>query len=178
MINDDLNKIVKAKLFCAIMCAKDMDTEKVIKALTNEFGKIESASGLFDFDYTDYYNVEFGNNLQKMLIVFEQIVKQDSLAEIKNKTNSIEQSYRSKDGSRKFNIDPGLILPSRLILASTKDFSHRIYIGKGIYAEVTLMFSKKGVKHLEWTYPDYKDVNISDFLLKIRKDYIKRLRES
>ena len=178
MINKDLNKVDKAKLFCALMCGKDRATEEVIKALTDEFGKIESASDIFDFNYTDYYTVEFGNNLQKSLIVFEETVEQEALADIKNKTNSVEQSHCSEEGGRIFNIDPGLILPSRLVLASTKDFSHRIYIGKGIYAEVTLMFTKKGVKYFEWTYPDYKSSNISDFLLSIRKKYIKDLRES
>jgi len=178
MKNTDLNKITKAKLFCALMHRKGREAEEVIKDLINEFGRIESASDIFDFNQTTYYSKEFGSDLQKSLIVFEKTVNQEALAEIKNKTNSIEQSYCSKEGVRQFNIDPGLILPSKLILASTKDFSHRIYIGKGIYAEVTLMFSKKGVKYFEWTYPDYKSSNISDFLLTIRKSYIKCLRES
>ncbi|RMF97690.1 MAG: DUF4416 family protein [Candidatus Schekmanbacteria bacterium] len=173
----NLDKVVKAKLFCALMFEREEDRQYAENELTKEFGKIELSSNIYKFNHTDYYCEEFGCNLKKKLIVFEKTVEQEILPDIKIKTNEIEDSYLTDKGNRRVNIDPGFILPSKLILASTKNYSHRIYLGKGIYAEVTLMFTKKGVKYLEWTYPDYRSEELAEFLIEVRQNYIKSLKK-
>ncbi len=170
--------VTPAKLFCALMYNESESTEGALRDLVDTFGNIESESNIFDFNHTGYYEKEFGSSLKKRFIVFEKSVKQESLADIKVATNSIEDAHCKKDGRRIINIDPGFILPSRLILASTKEYSHRIYVGKGIYAEVTLMFTKNGVKHLDWTYPDYKSAGAGDFLLESRNMHNRVLKEN
>ena len=78
---------------------------------------------------------------------------------------------------RNVNIDPGYLLLSRFVLATGKDFSHRIYIGRGIYAEVTLMFKKGEFHTLAWTYPDYASAEMTDFLLSVRRGYVADLKK-
>jgi len=97
------------------------------------------------------------------------------LAGIKLATNAIEDSMAvNADGkiSRTVNLDPGYITASNLVLATTKDFSHRVYIGQGIYAEVTLNFRKGGCVFFEWTYPDFKSGKYTSFFLEIRRRYM------
>jgi hypothetical protein len=86
-------------------------------------------------------------------------------------TNQIEDHYAHK-GRRRVNIDPGYMLRERFVLASGKNFSHRIYIGEGIYADLTLIYQKGSFKKLPWTYPDYSDNGMLKFLEKVRNKYI------
>jgi hypothetical protein len=67
------------------------------------------------------------------------------------------------------NIDPGIITLNNLQLLTTKNFAHRIYLGEGIYCELTMLFSKSGVRYLEWTYPDYKTKEAEEFFIESRK---------
>lgn len=166
----------RAKLFCAIMYAESADIASVISDLENAFGKVETRGEKYPFTYTDYYTPEFGGNLYKEMVVFGSTVEQEKLAEIKRFTNSVEEKYLAENGKRSINIDPGFVLPSKLILASTKDFSHRIYVGEGIYAEITFMFSRKGVRFLDWTYPDYRSSEVSGFFIKVREKYMSEMK--
>lgn len=166
----------RAKLFCAIMYAEGFDIVLVISDLEKTFGKVETRGEKYQFTFTDYYTPEFGENLYKEIVVFSGTVEQEKLAEIKRFTNSVEEKYLAENGKRSINIDPGFVLPSKLILASTKDFSHRIYIGDGIYAEITFMFSRKGVRFLDWTYPDYRSSEVTDFFIKEREKYMNEMK--
>jgi hypothetical protein len=76
------------------------------------------------------------------------------------------------------NLDPGYIAPSKLVLASTKDYSHRIHLSDGIYAEVTLLYSRGRWKELEWTYPDYRTVAYHDFFTRVRTRLAEQRREA
>ena len=96
---------------------------------------------------------------------------------MKLKTNAVEEKYMiERDGAkcRTLNLDPGYLNASRLILATAKDFSHRIYLGKGIYAEITLNFGKTGIATLPWTYPDFKTAEYQAFVIKIREAYLQQ----
>jgi hypothetical protein len=110
-------------------------------------------------------------------VAFKPLISQDELAGIKIATNRIENRL-AEDGRRKINIDPGYLLPSRFILATGKDYSHRIYIGEQIYADLTLMFTKSGFKTLEWTYPDYASEQVFRFLGQVREKYFLDLKQN
>ena len=117
-----------------------------------------------------------GDGLKKQFFSFEKPVMPDQLADIKNSTNEIESGY-SVNGKRTVNLDPGYLEESKMILASTKNFSHRIYLKDGIWAELTLSYANgKFVTH-PWTYPDYQTELAYDFLSKVREKYISQLRE-
>ena len=83
-----------------------------------------------------------------------------------------------KNGCRRINIDPGYLVPERFVLASAKNFTHRISIGKGIYADLTLVYTRGGFQTLAWTYPDYAEKNMLTFLDRVRNKYLKDINQS
>ena len=109
------------------------------------------------------------------MAAFTELIHQEDLSRIKQATNTIEKEY-GPHGKRMVNIDPGYLLPSRFILATGKDYSHRIYIGRQIYADLTLIYHKQGFKTLEWTYPDYASESVIQFLEKTRQKYLLDLK--
>jgi len=149
----------------------------VISSLVEKFGPIDMASSWFPFDFTTYYHDETGIPLFRRLFGFKKLIQQQDLAQIKLTTNSLEQQYAS-DGKRPVNIDPGYLLHERFVLATGKNYSHRIYIGKGIYADLTLIYSHGRFEPLPWTYPDYASKNVIDFLEKVRKKYSFDLKQT
>ncbi|MFC1479218.1 DUF4416 family protein [Planctomycetota bacterium] len=152
-----------ALLFAALFTPEQSLLSQGVSSLAEHFGVPESASGLFEFDETDYYSEEMGTGLYKELYLFPGIVNPGEIADIKLCTNSLETEY-SEEGKRKLNIDPGYITLTKVVLATTKNYSHRIYIGKGIYCEITLSWHKGSFMPNSWTYPDYKRVQVIDFL--------------
>ncbi len=169
-------KPLPAKLLLGFFMQEKVIFNEILTIIKEKLGSIDIISPWFDFDYTDYYEKEMGDNLFRRIIVFKDLIEQEELAKIKNITNLIEKSYEH-DGNRKINIDPGYMLPSRFILATGKDFSHRIYIGENIYADLTLIFKNGDFHTLEWTYPDYAARDMRDFLLKVRGKYLRDLAE-
>jgi hypothetical protein len=168
----------KVKLFCAILSCDENVKEKAFFELEKKLGKIDFTSEVMNFEeFTSYYTPEMGVGIKRFWISFEEIISEDGLGEIKVFTNSLEDSL-AIDNKRRINIDPGYISAANVILASTKDYSHRIYIGNGIYAEVTTIYKKEGFIKLPWSYPDYMSKTASDFLMKIRRDLMRRLKET
>ncbi len=151
---------------------------KEIKSrLEDEFGKIDYVSRELYFEkYTLYYNEEMGSGIKGVLISFENLIHPSLLADIKNKTNDIEQEF-SVEGKRRFNLDAGYIHHMQFVLATTKMWPHRIYIGKGIYAEVTLMFINGRWKDYDFTYPNYKEPEYKEELSKIRDFYLEKRKK-
>ena len=143
----------------------------VVKTLADKYGAVDLASSWFPFNFTSYYNDEMGTPLFRRLVAFKQVIHQDSLADIKLFTNDLEHEH-SINGKRVVNIDPGYLLHERFVLATGKNFSHRIHVGNGIYADLTLMYIKGGFEPLPWTYPDYASENIMTFLKQVRKKYV------
>ncbi len=142
----------------------------VAKDLEKEFGLIDIISSYFSFDYTDYYEQEMGSPLFRRIITFKKLIQQSELPNIKIITNTYEQKYLNTD-NRLINIDPGYMLHARFVLATGKNYAHRIYIGKGIYADLTLIYKKGGFQKLPWTYPDYSDEKLLKFLSQVRQKY-------
>lgn len=165
-----------AKLVISIF-TNDCDLiEPVARRLTEKFGDIDLTSDLLPFDYTDYYEPEMGTGLVRQMMAFKSLIAQDALADIKHATNLIESDFSAEE-KRRVNIDPGYLLRERFVLASAKNFSHRIYIGRGIYADLTLVYRKGAFLSLAWTYPDYKAQNMLEFLQKVRSKYVFDLKK-
>jgi hypothetical protein len=137
------------------------------------------ASGVIAFDYTDYYFPEMGKPLWRKFISFTKLIPPDDIAEIKSYTNRLEKKFSQKKKNllcRKINLDPGYINAAKLVLATTKDYSHRIYLKKGIYAEVTLSYFNKKFNPWPWTYPDYQSKEYQGFFAKVRSVYLDQMR--
>lgn len=164
-----------AKLVVGVFTSEKSVFESVASDLIEEFGPVDVVSPWFPFDYTDYYAPEMGSPLFRRMLSLEQPIEQRKLAQIKCDTNVIEERY-AVDGRRRVNIDPGYMLQAQFVLATGKNYSHRIYIGRGIYADLTLMYSKGRFETLPWTYPDYADRRMHDYLNRVRKKYIVDLK--
>jgi len=150
------------------------------ETLEKYFGLIDLRSDVLPFTFTDYYNEEMGKGILRQFYSFEKLIMPDELASIKVQTNHIEESITASGKypvKRPINIDPGYLNESRLILASTKDFSHRIYLRDGIYAEVTLNYRGGRYESFPWTFPDYKSSDYHKFLLKARELYVRKLKK-
>jgi len=157
---DYIGQIEEAKLFTAILSGDEGLFDIVKEKLTSSLGPIEMTTPVRPWTYTSYYEKEMGCALKRIFLFFSRSVPLEILPDIKNETNEIEmyfKTHRTPDmPARPVNIDPGYLTRSKVVLASTKDYSHRIYIGKGIYAEVTLYYKNRSYRPLPYTYPDYR----------------------
>ncbi len=150
--------------------------EEVDKILLPFLGEGDLKSEVIDFNFTAYYKEEMGENLKRQWVSYKNLVMPDFLPDLKIKTNEIEDKFK-ENGKRRINIDPGILTLNNFILATTKNYAHRIYLRKGIYAEVTLIYQNKKFNNLPWTYPDYQKDFFHNFLLKVRKIYIEDLKK-
>ena len=164
-----------AKIISSLFSPERECIERVITHLSGIYGPLDWLSHELFFDRTRYYSREMGWPLYRRFISFERLVPPDRIVEIKLKTNEIEGQYL-REGNRGINIDPGYISAERLILATGKNYVHRVYLSKGIYADLTLVFQKGSFKPVAWTYPDYADPEVIGYLNGVRKRYMEQLK--
>ena len=142
------------KLVCSLFAGEPALLDQAREALERRFGPVDYESELLPFEHTAYYQAEFGAGLLRRILSFERLIDPADLAEIKLAANDLEARWMT-EGRRRVNIDPGYISLAKLVLATTKNHGHRIYLRGGIYAEVTLRYRDGGFQVWEWTYPDY-----------------------
>lgn len=143
---------------------------ELLEKLVILFGDPDMISAWMPFGDTVYYEEEMGSPLWRRLISFERLIDQLDLSEIKLATNRIESEYVFSE-KRRINIDPGFMLSEKFVLATGKNFSHRIHVGSGIYADLTLIYREKKFQSLPWTYPDYLKRDMTGYLERIREKY-------
>lgn len=145
-----------------------------------EWGPVKLQSERFAFDATAYYEPTMGAPLEKCFFGFERLVDPGVLAELKWQTNAWEAEYAESGEhaeSRPLNLDPGYLTPAKLVLASTKDHAHRVYLSRGIYAEVTLFYQDRRWRHRDWTFADYRRADYQRFFSECREHLRSSLRE-
>ncbi|MBS3733356.1 MAG: DUF4416 family protein [Phycisphaerae bacterium] len=168
-----------ARLICGMIASETSLFDEVLTPLRNAFGAVDILSEVYPFDLTHYYAAQMGDPLWRQFVSFDEPVCPDVLADAKCCTNAIEAdvAQRHADGpDRPINLDVGLIAPSKLILASMKDFSHRIYLSHGVWAEVTLIYRNQHWQSLDWTFPDYASGRYDAFLTRARDAIASALR--
>ncbi|MBL0714339.1 MAG: DUF4416 family protein [Desulfosarcina sp.] len=158
----------RAKLVVGFLVRAQSLALRIIDDLGEHFGPLDLVSPWLPFDYTDYYAREMGAPLYRRLLAYKALVAQDRLSTLKHITNRVEEAF-TIDGRRRVNIDPGLLLSERFVLATGKNFAHRIYLDQGIYADLTLIYRGGAFQALPWTYPDYADTRLQAFLLRARR---------
>ena len=172
-----------AKLIISMITSDKNLLNPYKEVLIKRFGEVDIESNTQLFNFTDYYEEEFGQHLIQKLFSFSALIKQDKLAEIKIITNGLENNIDNNietnitHSKRKINLDPGYITLDKYILASTKNGPSRIYLNQGIYAEITLRFINKLFVPCEYTYPNYKTNDYINFLNSVRLKYKLQLRE-
>jgi len=164
------------KLICSLFSAEEDLIHWVIGELEEFLGPVDWKSPPLFFDKSRFYEPEMGWPLHRRFVSFRDLIGPGQIVDIKLKTNEIEARYSLK-GRRRINIDPGYVAPERFILATGKNYTHRIYLDRGIYADLTLIYRKGSYRPLEWTYPDYASLEFIRLFNEIRMNYMKQLRE-
>ncbi len=167
------------KYFCGILINREYNEKDLFEQLKNIFGDIEDISGSVDFSkYSRYYDKEMGAGLKRFFVFFKNLFPADMIAGFKLKSNALEKKlFRfNGDSGRKVNIDPGYIDLSKMVVASTKDATYRVYLHSGIYAQPMLRYYKESFIPFEWTYPDYKDTFFIEFFNQMRDKYKRQIK--
>lgn len=164
------------KLIMSLISSDDLLLHRAIEVLRERYGEVDFTSDILPFDFTDYYRAEMGEGLFRRFVTFRPLISREHLVRIKQETNGIEEQF-AVEGKRRINIDPGYICAEHLILATTKGYTHRPYLGEGIHADLTLVYRKGAFRPLEWTYPDYASSPIREILQEVRKRYVQKLQE-
>ncbi|MBN1763667.1 MAG: DUF4416 family protein [Sedimentisphaerales bacterium] len=148
------------------------------------WGPVDIESEVMDFSQTNYYEKEMGGPLLRRFVSFAQLIDPGDLAQIKHQSNELEDRFSRSDiahtlaVTRPINLDPGYVDPGKLVLATTKNYSHRIYIGQQMYAEATLHYHRGQWQSWPYTYPDYAEEHYHKFLTAARQklmDTVSRL---
>jgi hypothetical protein len=161
----------KALLFMGLLYNQNVDFSHLLQTLERQFGSVWKQSPPYAFYETNYYNTEMGNAIQRIYVAFKKLIRMEELTDIKLHTNRMETDMFSREHKRNANIDPGYITSAKVVLATTKNNQHRVYLRDGIYAEVTLRFRKKSFTPWEWTYKDYRRAETIQFFNSVRLLY-------
>jgi hypothetical protein len=193
----EIRSFLPVKLICGLIAGRDEHFSRAEGRLSGLFGPVDSRSPRFPFVFTDYYEAEMGPGLKRGFVGFDRLIDPSGLAAVKIRTNELEQELAAEFGtsqgpvgperlscqeerpgrrSRIVNLDPGYLTAAALIMATTKDFSHRIPLQEGIYGHLEFLFTKTGIRRLDWTYPDFAQPGYQSFFLEVRKEYLRRLR--
>jgi len=166
-----INPAPQAHPFVAVMYTDQMEYDRLQGIMQERFGALLGCGPEYKVaDFTDYYRREFGDQLRKQFWVFATPLSMEKFHQQKVWSNSLEA--QGDDERRTLNIDPGYLAPSKLVLFSTKNFSHRVYLGNGIYGEVTMLYEHGKFRFLPWTYPDYQWGENTRFMWQMRSKIV------
>ncbi len=168
-----------AKYFVALLSPNQEYLSGVENDIINLLGAIDYRSPTVSWTASRFYEREMGPKLLRQFVSFEPLRSPEKLAEVKLATQQLEEKHRRLEmqpSGRKVNIDPGYVEAGKVVLASTKNASQRIYLRSGIYAEATLLYYEGGFHGCSYTYPDYLWPETLAFLTSLRSIYLKQLR--
>lgn len=172
-----INTPTPVKLFVGILTSLPDITSEIEELLSARFGVVDTRSDMFAFDMTHYYDEEMGSPIVRCFLGFRDLTSPDRLAGVKRLTNDLESDLAAKQGKvrRPVNLDPGYMEESKIVLASTKNFYHRILLADGIYGEVTLHYEGGAWKSFPWSFPDFRSGRYDQFFKQLRRSYREQL---
>jgi hypothetical protein len=171
-------KPAPVKLFTGVLTSLPEIIPDIEKRLTVLFGDVDMRSDEFPFDLTHYYDDEMGSPITRCFFAFRTLISPEEIAGIKMSTNGLEASFAAEITRvrRPVNLDPGYLEQSKIVLASTKNFHHRILLSGGIYGEVTLHYSSGSWQAFPWSFPDFRNGRYDQFFARLRHLYRDQLK--
>lgn len=171
-----IRPVEKVKYFIGVLTAFDDLLDPVQKDLSKRFGPIDRETEPFPFTQTDSYKDEMGTGLKRRFLSLAMLRDSEDVAQMKVWTNFLEkdlaQKYASKGVKRPVNLDPGYLTLMKVVLATTRNAAHRVYLQQGIYGESTLQYSDGQWRAWPWTPPDYTSPEYLSFFLGMRQVYM------
>jgi hypothetical protein len=164
------------KPVASLILAREDLVSPVLRQLASYLGPVDLVGPLWPFTATDYYTREMGDGLWRCLASFLHLASPAHLSDWKVRTNLLEKRF-SLGGRRLVNLDPGYVARERLVLATGKNYAHRIYLSQGIYGDLTLLAGSKGYYALSWSYPDYAQGPLPELLGLVRHKYLWQLQQ-
>ena len=172
-----------AKLFFGMLSSDPSLFDACARILVTEYGPVDLESEILPWNITNYYREELGDRILRKFIFLERLIDPSELPRTKIFTNNVESTFATREIRglhRRINLDPGYLTQAKVVLATTKDFAHRIYIGDGIYAEATLRYSSpdRGFVPFDHTYPDYRTEQYTAIFNKARENLRSALKRN
>ncbi|MEA1963798.1 MAG: DUF4416 family protein [Candidatus Aerophobetes bacterium] len=174
----EVKQPIPVKLIVGMLSSEEELFSQAEDMMSQRFGSIDFKSSLLLFNFTSYYEKEMGKGLKRKFVSFKKLINPAKIVEAKLFTNKLEKKFLYPHShNRCLNLDPGYLTFSKIVLATTKDYQHRLYLGKGIYAEVTLRYKReKGFTSWEWTYPDYRSSEYLKIFEHLREIYTRQVK--
>ncbi len=166
----------RVKLFCGLIFRDEERAAQASAALENRFSVIDCRMDAVPFTMTGYYEQEMGAPLFRRFVSFRDLIEPEMLARAKTLTNEME-AETADEGRRSVNLDPGILSAGNVIIATTKNFCHRVPLQDGIYAHLEYVFRRHVITPLEWTYPDFQSEPYLDFFHRLRDIYREQMRQ-
>ncbi len=163
------------KYFIGALFSSEELLEKAFSEVESKFSSIDLKSNNYLFDVTDYYDKEMGIPIYRKIFSVTELLSPAFLPDAKLLSNEIEDIL-CINGKRKVNLDIGYIDFNKVVLASAKYCANKIYMGKGIYADPAIHYSKGKFKPYPWAFMDFKDSRYYDFIFQIRMKYKSQLK--
>lgn len=145
-----------------------------LKALERKFGPVQYETLEIDCNKTEMYTEEMGSELLRRFFSFERLAERGWLVEMKKICHKIEPNFADQTAGYDFrtvNIDPGILTPSNLTMASHRELNHRVYLKDGVYAELALIYARGQFRRLPWTNPDYCQGEAIEFFMRVHESF-------
>jgi len=165
-------EVVPVKLIIGILTVSTTYMDTVLPELVSKFGPLDYRSEPIPFTVTDYYSQEMGFPLKRIFVSHEKLINPADLPDIKRLTTKVEDMCR-EDSNRRINLDPGYMDYHKIVLASFKYGGYKLYLGHGVYGDMTLHYAKGNFQAFNWSFPDFKLNLYNEIFLKIRQFYKK-----
>jgi hypothetical protein len=166
----EIRSVQKVKLLAAVTLSRGIDLSVLRASIEAVFGELEDQTDVYDFKYTTYYQDEMGPELCKLFISFKELIHPGSLPELKIRAIEFEKEW-SINNKRQINLDPGYLNTAKVVIASAKDFAHRIFLADGIYGDLQLQYRHNRFWPQAWTFPDYQTELAFEFFTRVRERF-------
>lgn len=174
-----LHPTPSAKFFLAVAAAGPV-LEELQPVLESTFGPLEPPSPVYCFShFSTYYDAEAGGPVWKFLVGLRELLPSDQIVSVKLAAERLQWERATPDQGRlrrRFNLDPGYVNGWQVVLSTVKNHGHRLYLGQGVFAEVSLLFREGAFHSLPWTYPDYRTPLVLTYLGRLRQRYLSQVR--
>ena len=164
------------KLVVAVLCSNPDALAKSCEGLRSRRGGIDHQGAARPFNLTDYYEKEMGTELGRSILSFDRLASPDELVDFKHECVELEHSLAESSGQRAVNLDPGYLDHGKLVLASLKAAGQKIYLARGVYADLVGRYGRGRYRPFEWTFPDFAAGLYDEELAAIRERYLEQLR--